>query len=178
MYSNSSVTAWRAWGTPVPQHSLFHCPRQLHACRAQQRAVADSTRASVYLLKTPLEGMEALSLLPDPFHSTAALHVGVVLSTTDGANWVFDFLPQQPTDPAVIVQLLSGGAVPAQARVRSLSALPRRRCEFQGATALPSYDALAVAHQFQQEWGELELQLFKLDCRDHARQLVAVLLGG
>ena len=168
------------WVVGLPRTA--HVARPKAPCRAgPQRGAGPG--ASIYVLKLPLIGMEGLGALPQPLYGPAALHEAVVVQATaaeDGPPWMYDFVPQDATNPATIASLLAGRAVPSQARTQQLRALPARRggetCRLAGVTLCSYADALERAAAFQEGW-RYGLQLFKRDCRDHTRELVAALLS-
>jgi len=132
---------------------------------------------SIFIVKMPLVGLEATAILPSPLSDAAAVHEAVAIDVTEGP-WLFDFLPREPRNPRIIARLLAGDSVPAMARVRQIRALPPSRlCFSVGACSLSEQEAVARAKEFQREWNR-DLQLFKMDCRHHTRELVAALFKG
>jgi hypothetical protein len=153
-----------------------------------QRTITQATHGvtDVYLLQLPLVGLEQLDTrLPAPLAEIAALHLGICVSSkhydddADGDDdtngvFMFDYLPQNPTDPMVLAALLAFRAVPASAREIRLSGLPRQRCRKLGTS--PHADALAKARTFQAQWDGTELKLLTRDCRHHVDSLADHLL--
>jgi hypothetical protein len=156
-------------------------------CRASGRAAS----AQLYVTRWPLAGLEAVDqALPAALADPAALHEAViVVERRDGAGggdaavaavdecWLFDFLPQNATDPGVISRLLAGDGVPGQARARQLGrgALPRRR-RAAGVAVRPG--AVARAKDMAAAWDGSELRLFRGDSRHFVEAVVGVLTDG
>eukprot|EP00271_Cylindrocystis_brebissonii_P002414 TRINITY_DN13036_c0_g1_i1.p1 TRINITY_DN13036_c0_g1~~TRINITY_DN13036_c0_g1_i1.p1 ORF type:complete len:244 (-),score=7.70 TRINITY_DN13036_c0_g1_i1:706-1437(-) len=86
---------------------------------------------------------------------------------------LFDFRPQDPTDPLVALRVLTGQPVPGSLRERNLEKLPNRRCWFIGTARAGGVEA---ARSFNSEW-ETDLQVFRHDCRHHTARLVESLTG-
>lgn len=131
-----------------------------------------TTMPSLYTAKFPLVGFEAIDGLPYPLADPAALHVALLIDCSENGIWLFDFLPEDPTNPFVTSRLIAGQGVRAHARSRQLSDLPRRR---QSVGESRHRDAIDRAIALQQQWDGTELKLFHRDCRHFVDALLAEL---
>lgn len=139
--------------------------------RAAQTAATNNIYPSLYIAKFPLVGFEIIENLPPLFSDPAALHVAVIIECSkNGTYWLFDFLPENPTDPLIVARVLSNLEVPGQARTRQLNKLPRQRCSPAGTSKY--VDAIERAREMQKQWNNSELKLFKRDCRHFVEALV------
>lgn len=148
-----------------------------------------TTKLSVFTAKFPLIGLEITDNIP-LISNIAALHEAVVIADESAENvLLFDFLPEQPNNTAVLAALLSGNAVNAVARIKKLkklqcyqhkngvdvdTPLQHRRLVLVGQSTLEkNKELLKRAVQFQFEWSRYQLQLMKCDCRTHVQELVS-----
>jgi hypothetical protein len=142
--------------------------------RAAQFARENIIFPSLYIAKFPLVGFEMVENLPPIFSDPAALHVALIIECVENGIWLFDFLPENPTNPLILARLLSnGGGVPGQARSRHLKTLPRQRCRAAGASV--HLNAVDRARAMGEKWDKSELKLFKRDCRHFVNALVSEL---
>jgi hypothetical protein len=156
---------------PTNLRNAVHPNSKCRQTRAAQAAVITSTYPSLYIAKFPLAGFEIIENLPPLFSNRAALHVAVIIECSEnGTYWLFDFLPENPTDPIIAARVLSNLGVPGQARTRQLKKLPRQRCSLAGTSKY--VDAIERARTVQEQWNNSELKLFKRDCRHFVDALV------
>ena len=117
-------------------------------------------------------------MLPQLYPAALDHFVVVVVTTADdgGDQAVgYDFLPAEPTSPATVVSLLSGGAVPGLLRRRRLRQVPAgRRCMLLGEAQ--AADPIGTADAFSLAW-EPRLVLHTRDCRAFAAGLASALVG-
>jgi len=141
--------------------------------RTAQAAATHTTYPSLYIAKFPLVGLEIVENLPPLFSNRAALHTAVIIEcSNDGTYWLFDFLPEDPTDPIILARVLSSLGVTGQARTRQLNKLPRQRCSLAGTSKYRCVDAIERARKVQEQWNNSELKLFKRDCRHFVDALI------
>lgn len=157
-------------------HRQCHPPRiTIKPTRAAQTPATESTYPSLYIAKFPLIGFEMIENLPPIFSGPAALHVAVIIvCAIEGRPVLFDFLPENPTDPLITARILSNLGVPGQARSRQLKELPRQRCTAAGISG--HLNALERAREMQRMWDKSELKLFKRDCRHFVDALLLELM--
>ncbi|GBF93502.1 hypothetical protein Rsub_06635 [Raphidocelis subcapitata] len=134
----------------------------------------------VFLGRTPLVGLERLTLaLPPGLRAPLRLHSFVLLDVGSEC-WLYDFLPEAPTAPGTAAGLLSGRAVRGQARRRRLAGRAPKQlpvgAALRSVARLVRCDALAVADAFTEAWGT-ELTLATRNCRHHTDALIAALLA-
>ena len=162
------------------RHTFPHCnstaaARQKNRIRqVHTKAVAVNQKEypSLYIAKFPLEGFEAIENLPPVFSDPASLHVALIIDCSTKGVWLFDYVPENATDPLTISRIVANIGVPGQARSRKLSRLPNeRRCSPVGASNYAD-DTLERARAMQKEWDKSELKLFKRDCRHFVDELV------
>lgn len=172
------VLAARATPLGPPRTSQNRLAPRCHA--------APAGGAQLYVTRWPLAGLEGVdAALPPALADPAALHEAVIVVERSGGGgadaageaaecWLFDFLPQNAADPAVLAMLLTGEGVPGQARARQLGggALPRRR---RAAGVAAGSDAVARAAAVAAAWDGTELRLFRRDCRHFVAALLTEL---
>ena len=97
----------------------------------------------------------------------------------------YDFLPEEPASPATAATLLSGGSVKGKLRTRTLSGIPKRKCEFVGQAVVGQRlgdgvdcqrEIDARCAEFQKDW-DPHLSLKDHSCREHSAALASMLTG-
>mmetsp|Transcript_42272 Transcript_42272/g.70559 ORF Transcript_42272/g.70559 Transcript_42272/m.70559 type:complete len:235 (-) Transcript_42272:340-1044(-) len=137
--------------------------------------VSTKGRVMVYVVKTPLEGLEGVGKLLGGLYPRPLEHAVVVLHCQERNMYkALDFLPEDPKDPQTALRLVTGRDVPGMLRERELAKLPRASCLFIG-TAL-STDAMEEATIFHNQW-DTRLKLCTNDCRTHTNALILKLTG-
>ncbi len=147
---------------------------RIRQVQTKAAAVNQKEYPSLYIAKFPLEGFEAIENLPPVFSDPASVHVALIIDCSTKGVWLFDYLPENATDPLTIARIVANLnlGVPGQARSRKLSRLPNeRRCSPVGASNYAD-DTLERARAMQKEWDKSELKLFKRDCRHFVDELV------
>jgi hypothetical protein len=143
--------------------------------RAAQTTATNSAYPSLYIAKFPLVGFEVVENLPPIFSDPAALHVALIIECNkNGAVWLFDYLPENPTDPLVMARIVANVGVPGRARSQQLTKLPTLRCSLRGSAKCE--DAIERAREVQEKWDKSELKLFARDCRHFVDELLLELM--
>mmetsp|Transcript_18867 Transcript_18867/g.41331 ORF Transcript_18867/g.41331 Transcript_18867/m.41331 type:complete len:230 (+) Transcript_18867:95-784(+) len=146
--------------------------RHVPSCSLQAPSTGGVT---VYVVKTPLVGLEGIGKVLGNLYPRTLEHSVVVLHCEERNVYrALDFLPSDPTNPQTALRLLSGREVPGLLRVRNLPKLPRQNCKRIGPALMA--DAMDEATLFHHQW-DTRLRLFSNDCRTHANALVEHLTG-
>ena len=150
---------------------------------------------SVFLLQTPLVGLEKLGDVLQGGYPAALRHVGVLVASPR-RTLLLDWLPAEPTAPRTALLLLSGNSVPAVLRSRALraGAAPHERWhralplglvrpELAGAGLLGESEADAELDAALRGWHDscgdrwARVRLRDRNCRTYARELCSFLTG-
>lgn len=82
------------------------------------RSISETTRfrREVYVSRKALVGMESIARV---FPRLLSWHHMVAVRSEE-ETWICDFLPMEPTDPEVLIKLLTFGEVPGNFRLSSV----------------------------------------------------------
>lgn len=142
--------------------------------RPHRVAASSHTQYRVLVTKVPLVGIEAVTGALGPLYPRHLMHSVTLVVSADGECRAYDFLPEEPESPAVLLAMLSGAGAEAELRSRPLKRVPSYNTRPVGECTHP--DGFQAAKEFNRSYPR-RIRLFHNDCRTHTNLLVAHLTG-